>query len=156
MATNPCQDEINAKQKAYKDLAAAIRNHDNQARIAALQEIATAQTNLDTCNANKPFPTPTTNVGQAMVTLGDYTYWFVVESLEGRILYSKWKLGDAPSKWHEVGGGGNGRTDAAPAAAVVEKSNYIFISIKEPVTGNLRLNQGLLNPSGQDVWVGWL
>jgi hypothetical protein len=144
-----CEPEQTAYDVAYKKYILCLSEPGGNPKTCDLHNLLKLQGDLDACNAK-------TNVGQAMVTLGDYTYLFVVESLEGRILYSKWKLGDGPSKWHEVGGGGgNGRTDAAPAAAVVEKSNYIFISIKEPVTGNLRLNQGVLNPSGQDIWVGW-
>lgn len=111
-----------------------------------------AKIDLDKCKRNFPFETPMTKVGQAIVTVADYTYLFAVDP-DGRILYTKWKLGSVAPGWQDVGG--EGRTDAAPAATVVERSSYIFMTIKG-LDGYIYLNQGQLNPEGEDSWVGWL
>jgi hypothetical protein len=45
---------------------------------------------------------------------------------------------------------GNGRTDAGPAAALVDRGNYAFIMVKG-LDNNIYLNQG--GPGGS--FVGW-
>jgi hypothetical protein len=73
----------------------------------------------------------------------------VAKSPDGRIFYNWWKLGGAAVGWKELDG--NGRTDAAPAAALVNTTNdYLFVTVKGP-DGNLYLNQGQLG----HPFVGW-
>ena len=64
----------------------------------------------------------------------------VATSPDGRIFYNWWKLGEGGHGWVELEG--DGRTDAAPAAALVgDNSSYLFVVIKG-LNGQLYLNQG--------------
>ncbi len=150
---DPCKAYKDEVQSASQNLARVLDDPDHTPDDykRARQNLAQAEGNLNACQINNPLSTPMTRVGQTMVTVGDYTYWFVVD-LAGRILYSRWKLGSAYQGWREVGG--DGRTDATPAASVIQRANYIFLSIKG-LDGNLYLNQGELHPEGTDTWVGW-
>jgi hypothetical protein len=67
---------------------------------------------------------------------------------DGRIMYDWWDLGGGAHGWREVPG--NGRTNAAAAAAAVSDGTYVFIVIKG-LDGNVYLNQG--TPGGS--FVGW-
>ena len=71
---------------------------------------------------------------------------FVATDTEGRIFYNRSVFGKGGQGWRELEGGG--RTDAAPAAALV--GTYLFVVVKG-LDGNIYLNQGEL---GQP-FVGW-
>jgi hypothetical protein len=70
----------------------------------------------------------------------------VANDTEGRIFYNWSVFGQGGQGWRELEGGG--RTDAAPAAALV--GTYLFVVVKG-LDGNIYLNQGEL---GQP-FVGW-
>ena len=92
-----------------------------------------------------PQPALQTDVAPGATSSGNISV-AVAKSLDGRIFYNWWQLGQGGHGWKELEG--NGRTDAAPAAALV--GNYLFVLIKG-LDGNLYLNQGELgNP-----FVGW-
>jgi hypothetical protein len=68
---------------------------------------------------------------------------------DGRIFYNWWQLGQGGMGWRELDG--DGRTDAAPAAALVgDDHSYLFVVVKG-LNGNLYLNQGQLGRP----FVGW-
>src|SRR5205085_440032 len=73
----------------------------------------------------------------------------VVTSPDGRIFYDWWDLGQGGHGFTELEGGG--RTNAAPAAALVgSQHNYLFVVVKG-LDGNIYLNQGKLGKP----FVGW-
>ena len=73
----------------------------------------------------------------------------VVTRTDGRILYTWWELGQGGQGFGEVEG--DGRSDAAPAVALVgAQHNYLFVLVKG-LDGNLYLNQGELGKP----FVGW-
>jgi hypothetical protein len=89
----------------------------------------------------------TTSVGLGSGSSADTTV-VLARSAEGQILYNWWPLGGSGS-WAELPGGG--RTDAAPAAALVGPDhNYLFAVVKG-LDGNVYLNQGTLG----GAFVGW-
>jgi hypothetical protein len=97
------------------------------------------------------FQEPKTRVGQAMASVGAYTYEVAVD-LDGGVLYTKWKLGSAPSAWWTLGNI-DVRTDAAPAITIVD--NYLFVSIVGRGGNKMYLNQAGVNLTGYEAWVGW-
>jgi hypothetical protein len=90
---------------------------------------------------------PTTTVGQALVSIGNVTYEFAVNTDNGHVLYTQWQLGGGGQGWQDLGPiSASVTATTAPAGAV---GNYIFVT----VTGsdhNIYLNQG--TPPN---WVGW-
>jgi hypothetical protein len=73
----------------------------------------------------------------------------VATGTDGRIYYNWWLLGQGGAGWRELDG--DGRTDAAPAAALVGPGNdYLFVAVKG-LDGNVYLNQGQLG----HPFVGW-
>src|SRR5450755_134572 len=89
-----------------------------------------------------------TDVAPAAAGSGNNTV-VVAKSPDGRILYNWWPLGRGGMGWQELDGAG--RTDAAPAAALVgDNHDYLFAVVKG-LDGNIYLNQGNL---GQG-FVGW-
>jgi hypothetical protein len=88
-------------------------------------------------------PDPTTNVGQAMVSVGNYVYLFAVNP-DHHVLYTFWQLGGGGAGWHDMGGD----TDTAPAAAAV--GNYVFVTIKDRTSNRILMNQGTASH-----WIGW-
>jgi hypothetical protein len=79
---------------------------------------------------------------------GNYTV-VVATGYDGRIFYDWWKLGEGGHGWRKLEG--NGRTDVAPAAALVgDDSTYLFVAIKG-LGDQLYLNQGELG----GPFVGW-
>jgi hypothetical protein len=94
-------------------------------------------------------PKITTNVAPAMASSGNNTA-LVATIPDGRIFYIWWTLGQgSEAGWHELPG--QGRTNAAPAAALVgDNHNYLFVEIKG-LDGNLYLNQGTLG----GPFTGW-
>ena len=73
----------------------------------------------------------------------------VAAGTDGRIFYDWWDLGQGGRGFTELDGGG--RTDAAPAAALVgPQHNYLFVVVKG-LDGNIYLNQGELGKP----FVGW-
>ena len=89
-----------------------------------------------------------TNVAPGESSSGNMTA-IVATSTDGRIFYNWWELGQGASKWVELDG--SGRTDAAPAAAMVGNlNNYLFVAVKG-LDGQLYLNQGDLGKT----FVGW-
>lgn len=130
-------------------------NHSGQDEMFARQRLANAENDLAICKHNPPFPPPKTNFGQALVTIADFTYTFAVD-LDGRVLYTKGKLGGGGSAWHEVGRGSfTGSAASAPAATIVASASFLFMTIRDS-NGQIWLNQAQLNPEGEDGWVGWL
>lgn len=95
-----------------------------------------------------PRPAPMTTLGQALVSIGNVTYEFAVNSDDGHVLYTYWQLGGGGQGWNDLGSIAPDVTaTTAPAAAAV--GNYIFVT----VTGSdkhIYLNQG--TPPN---WVGW-
>jgi len=91
-----------------------------------------------------------TNVAPG-ATSAENTSVVVATDTDGRIFYTWWKLGEAGHKWLELEG--DGRTDAAPAAALVgENSDYLFVVVKGPgLDAPLLINQGQLGRP----FVGW-
>ncbi len=73
----------------------------------------------------------------------------VAKDPDGRIFYTWWPLGSGGRGWHELDG--DGRTDAAPAAALVGQNNDYLFAVVKGLDGNVYLNQGTL---GQG-FVGW-
>jgi hypothetical protein len=91
----------------------------------------------------------TTNVAPAASSSGNRTS-AVVTATDGTIYYTWWDLGGGAQPFRQVPGGFH--TDAAPAAALVNHGNYLFILAKTPGTSaNIYLNQGA--PGG--AFVGW-
>jgi hypothetical protein len=89
-----------------------------------------------------------TNLALGAASSGDITATVAV-SIDGRIFYDWWALGQGGHGFTELKGGG--RTDAAPAAALVgPQHNYLFVAIKG-LDGNIYLNQGELGKP----FVGW-
>lgn len=89
-----------------------------------------------------------TNVAPGAAGSGNTTAK-VVTSPDGRILYDWWELGQGSQGFRELDG--NGRTDAAPAAALVgPQHHYLFVVVKG-LDGHLYLNQGELGKP----FVGW-
>jgi hypothetical protein len=79
-----------------------------------------------------------TNLAPALASGAD-NIAFVAVNLEGRIFYDYAKLGQGGHGWVELDG--NGRTNAAPAAALID--DYLFVAVKG--TGpNIYVNQGQL------------
>lgn len=103
-----------------------------------------------TCQRNPapPLPQPVTNLGQALVSIGNYVYEFAVNSQNGHVLYTYWPRGGGSQGWYDLGPvPGNGTATTAPAAAAV--GTYIYVT----VTGSdhvIYLNQGF-----HPTWVGW-
>lgn len=88
-----------------------------------------------------------TKVAPAVATTPDGVLFFAID-LQGRILFNRAVLGQAGQGWVEVGG--NGRTDASPAAALVGNTPYIFAAVKG-LDGYIYINQADLG----GPWVGW-
>jgi hypothetical protein len=89
-----------------------------------------------------------TRVAPGAASAGDTTA-VVATGVDGRIFYDWWELGQGGHGFRELDG--NGRTDAAPAAALVgPQHNYLFVIVKG-LDGNLYLNQGELGKP----FVGW-
>lgn len=131
----------------------AVNLYQHAPTTANLNRLLAAQKALDKCNASQPIITaPLTKFDQAMVTVaGGHTYLFVV-ALDGRILYTRWKLGGGGNPWQEVGG--SGIAYSGPAASIVSGTKYIFITVRGG-DDKVWLNQGTLDPVGIDTWVGW-
>jgi hypothetical protein len=101
---------------------------------------------------DNPFPLSpiqvSTNTAPDAASSGNTTA-LVVTRTDDRIFYKWWDLGQGGQAYGELEGGG--RTDAAPAAALVgPQHNYLFVIIKG-LDGNLYLNQGELGKP----FVGW-
>jgi hypothetical protein len=88
-----------------------------------------------------------TNVAPAVATTPDGVI-FYAKDLQGRIFANRVVLGQAGQGWVELQG--NGRTDAAPAAALVGRVPYIFAAVKG-LDGFVYINQGDLGRP----YVGW-
>lgn len=89
-----------------------------------------------------------TNFAAAVASSGSTTS-VVATSPDGRILYDWWGLGEGGHGWVELPGGG--RTDAAPAAALVGSDHRSLFVVVKGLDGQLYLNQGQLGGS----FVGW-
>jgi hypothetical protein len=99
-----------------------------------------------------PFPlspvSVSTKVAPGVAASGNTTAE-VITRTDGRILYTWWELGQGNQGFGEMEG--DGRSDAAPAAALVgPQHNYLFVVVKG-LDGNLYLNQGELGKP----FVGW-
>ena len=99
-----------------------------------------------------PFPLSpvpvSTNTAPGAASSGNTTA-LVFTGTDGRIFYKWWDLGQGGQVYGELEGGG--RTDAAPAAALVgPQHNYLFVVING-LDGNLYVNQGELGKP----FVGW-
>jgi dehydratase len=95
--------------------------------------------------------TATSNVAPGAGSSGKRSY-LVVTGTDGRVRYDWWDLGGGGRGFREIPGGF--RSDAAPAAGLVDNGNYVFVMAKDAGTGAAKLNQGV--PKAQDTWVGWL
>jgi hypothetical protein len=93
----------------------------------------------------------TSNVAPGAGSAGKRSY-LVVTATDGRVLYDWWDLGGGGRGFREIPGGF--RSDAAPAAGLVDNGKYVFVMAKAAGTGAVKLNQG--EPKAQDTWVGWL
>lgn len=69
----------------------------------------------------------TTDVAPAVTSVADNVLFFA-KSSDGRIFLQQAQLGRGGSAWAEIGG--DGRTNAAPAAAAI--GNHIFVCVKGP------------------------
>lgn len=101
---------------------------------------------------DNPFPlspvSVSTNVAPRAAASGNTTA-NIITRLDSRIFYTWWELGQGGRGYGEIEGGG--RSDAAPAAALVgDQHNYLFVVVKG-LDGNLYLNQGELGKP----FVGW-
>jgi hypothetical protein len=99
-----------------------------------------------------PFPLPAisipTRVAPGAGSSGNTTA-LAVTGTDDRIFYTWWDLGQSGQGYGELDGGG--RSDAAPAAALVgPQHNYLFVAIKGP-DDYLLLNQGELGKP----FAGW-
>jgi hypothetical protein len=88
-----------------------------------------------------------TNVAPAIATTPDGVIVFATRT-DGRIFSNRIVLGQAGQGWVEVGG--NGATNAAPAATLVRNNPYIFTLVKG-LDNFVYLNQAQLGGG----WVGW-
>jgi hypothetical protein len=89
--------------------------------------------------------TITTNVAPSECSAGNLSVE-VVANKEGRLFYNWWNIGLGGHGWKELEG--QGRTDAAPTAALAGK--YLFVVMKG-IDGYLYLNQGDVSKA----FVGW-
>ena len=98
------------------------------------------------CNYTGPSSeSPFTNVTPAVAGVGDSVYFFAKTS-DGRIMYQTAQLGQAGLCFTEVDG--NGRTDAAPAAAAI--GNAMCLVAVKGLDGHVAINQADLgHPFGQ-------
>ena len=103
-------------------------------------------------NTDNPFPLtrkqPATKVA-AGLGASDNISALVFTKPDNRIFYSWWKLGEGGNVFGEMDG--DGRTDAAPAAALVGNKNNFLFAVVKGVDNSLYLNQGQLGRS----FVGW-
>ncbi len=98
-------------------------------------------------NSSLPGP-PRTQLGQALVSIANYAWEFVVNADNGHVMYSFWKLGGGNRLWYDLGPiGGNVVATSAPAATAI--GTYVFLT----VTGSD--NQVHLNQGSPPNWVGW-
>lgn len=151
----PCEAERKEYDDAYDALQRFLNDADHTPDDVNLAQLrfSSADEALKKCEASPIFPSPLTRVGQCLVNLGKWIYLFAVDP-EGRILYTKWELGSAGVEWREIPG--EFRTDAAPAAVAMRSTPYLFVTVKGlGPNGGLFLNQGGLNPEGDETWAGW-
>ena len=73
----------------------------------------------------------------------------VATSPDGRIFYDWWQLGQGGVGWRELDG--DGRPDAAPAAALVGPDHDSLFVLVKGLDGNIYLNQGQLG----SPFAGW-
>jgi hypothetical protein len=143
--TERCR-ELKILQIQYQD---RLKNCKTDIQCREAQRLL--QNNLrDQRNAGCFNPLPLkTNVTPAVTGVGDNVYFFA-KSLDGRIYYTRAKLGQGGGDWVEVEG--NGNTDLAPAAGAV--GNHVFVAIKgKGSDGHIYVNQADLGqPFGQ--WFG--
>jgi len=92
-------------------------------------------------------PYEQTDVAPAVATVSDGVIFFA-KSLDGRIYSNRTVLGWGGQGWMELEG--DGRTDAAPAAAVAGNAPYMFVAVKG-LDGYIYINQGDVG----GPYVGW-
>jgi hypothetical protein len=89
-----------------------------------------------------------TNLAPAAASSGNTTAAVAVGT-DGRIFYNWWELGQGPQGWLEMPG--EGRTDVAPAVALVNADHHYMFAVIKGLDGYLYVNQGELGRP----FVGW-
>jgi hypothetical protein len=116
-AAAACQDEQNAADSLHTTYLRLLKEEDEnpspenfkweRQAYGRWQDALKVLTSCQLANQRAPF----TNLGQSMMNMGEWTYLFVVDT-EGRIFYTKWKLGGGTTGYHEIPG--DARTDDPP------------------------------------------